>query len=89
MTAEAAAHIPLLTPAFGPSIQLAITYQALVYSFSDRFFYLRPGQLTSDQTKQITATRLSDVILRNTNITCMPRDATFYRWNANTNGPKC
>lgn len=75
--------------AFGRSIQRAIGYQALVYSFSDRFFFLRPGWLSEDELKQVKATKLSDVILRNTNISCIPTDATYYRWTTSTSGPRC
>jgi hypothetical protein len=87
--AEKAVDEVFWSSAFGPSIQRAIGFQALVYSFSDRFFYLRPGWLTAAELSEISNTRLSDVILRNTNISCMPTDATYYRWNKATSGPNC
>lgn len=88
--AEDPFSIPLISQAaFGPSIFRTIGYQAAVYSLSDRFFYLRPGWLTAEELKEINSVHLSDVIVRNTNIQCMPLDSTFYRRDSSTTGPSC
>ncbi len=89
--AEAPVRLPLIDvqAAFGASIFRTIGYQALTYSMTDRFFYLRPGWLSAAELADVQASRLSDVIIRNTNITCMPMHSTFYRRDTQTTGPAC